>query len=186
MQGTGYLQNARKVHFGQIWPKCAFFEVPNGCTLKKLCPNLIWIPPRFGTKITLFTRENHEQPPNLICIPPRASKSHRDSAQIRHKNHSNILIQFPPYLSDFACKFIFHSKCYQHRNFIGVPHRFECIQAKSGRGTAWKWICIPNNRFWAGLRPSLKTWVCSEFGKALSDMGWVPRNQSYSTICCLK
>jgi hypothetical protein len=40
---------------------------------------------------------------NPQSIPPRASKSHRDSAQIRHKNHSNILIQFPPYLSDFAC-----------------------------------------------------------------------------------
>ena len=44
-----------------------------------------------------------------------------------------------------------------------------------------------NTRFWAGLRPSLRTCrICSEFGKALSDMGWVPRNQSYSTICCFK
>ena len=143
--------------------------------------------PDLARKLHYLLVKITNNPPNLICIPPRASKSHRDSAQIRHKNHSNILIQFPPYLSDFACKFIFHSKCYQHRNFIGVPHRFECIQAKSGRGTAWKWICIPNNRFWAGLRPSLKTCrVCSEFGEGLSDTGWVPRNQSYSTICCLK
>ena len=157
--------------------KCGFWGavgwVPPKCKKSTFWPNLTKMCIFWGTK--------------WVHLEKAMPKSDLDSAQIRHKNHSNILIQFPPYLSDSACKFIFHSKCYQHRNFIGVPHRFECIQAKSGRGTAWKWICIPNNRFWAGLRPSLKTCrVCSEFGKALSDMGWVPRNQSYSTICCLK